>query len=80
MAPVAHATNQRMSRRKSKRLTDGNSSTAEDLQSDLAPSTFERLEIDTSIDECLRQISPTSLERIHSESERSRSVGRVEEC
>lgn len=60
-------------------LTNGHSSTTEYLQTHFGPSTLQRFEVDSTVDKSLGQITTTSLERVDSESERSRSVGSVEE-
>lgn len=59
--------------------SDGNSSTGEDLQSDLGPSSGERLEIHSAVDERLGEISTTRLEGVDSEGDGTGRVGGVEE-
>ena len=51
----------------------------EDLQSDLGPATLERLEVDTAVDQCLREVATASLERVDTDGERSRRVRGGEE-
>lgn len=57
---MAPAKGQRGSGR-SRRRTDGHPTATKDLQSDLAPATFERLEVDASVDERLCEITSSGL-------------------
>jgi hypothetical protein len=59
--------------------TNGHSATRENLQTDLTPSSFQRLEVDTTVDEGLGEITPTSLECVDTKSERAGGIGSVEE-
>ena len=54
-------------------------SSGEDLESDFRPSSFERFEVDSSVDEGLSEITSTSFESVDTKSERSRCIGRSEE-
>lgn len=55
------------------------SASRENLETDFGPSSFERFEVDSSVDEGLREITSASFERVDPEGERTGSVGRGEE-
>lgn len=59
--------------------SDGDSSTGEDLESDLGPSSGERFEIHSAVDERLCEISTTRLEGVDSEGDGTGRIGGVEE-
>jgi hypothetical protein len=59
--------------------TDGNGGTGEDLESDLGPSTLERLEVDTTVDERLSEVATAGLEGVDTNGEGTGSVGGGEE-
>jgi hypothetical protein len=59
--------------------TDGNGGTGEDLESDLRPSTLERLEVDTTVDESLGEVTAACLESVDTDGEGTGSVGSGEE-
>lgn len=60
--------------------TDGNvGSSSENLETDFRPSSFERFEVDSSIDESLSEITSTSFEGVDTEGERTRSIRGSEE-
>ena len=62
------------------RGTDGHvRASREDLETDLRPSSLERFEVDSSVDQRLREVASTGLERVDSEGERSGSIGGGEE-
>lgn len=55
--------------------TDGNRGAREDLQSDLGPAALERLEVHTTVDERLSEVSSAGLERVDTDGERTGRVG-----